>query len=101
MTFISSFISSILSKLTSRFKKATIVISLSTALVKLLTLNDKIIAIDTTIKVIIIQAIEAKEREKLRKTLLNESLIFRPKILNTLMDIFSFLIILNYSTRVK
>ena len=45
-----------------------------------------------------IQEIEANEREKFLKTLLNESLIFLERILNTFIYKLSFLIILYNST---
>ena len=57
---------------------------------KLLTFWDKTIAIATTIKVMVIQDIEAKEREKFLKTLLKESLILLEKILIVFMNILPF-----------
>ena len=51
---------------------------------------DKIIEIATTIKVIVIQEIEASDSEKFLITLLNESLIFLLIILNTFITICSF-----------
>ena len=55
--------------------------SFSTILVKLFTFCDKTIAIATTIKVIVIQDTEAKDKEKFLNTLLKESRMFLPNIL--------------------
>ena len=82
-------------------RKVTILTSFSTKVAKLLTLNDRIIAIETTIRVIVIQDIEANEREKFLNTLLNESIILRDKILNPFIFICSFLIIFYHSTSVQ
>ena len=66
------------SSVASLFINVTIVTSFSTKVAKLLTLSERTIAIATTIRVIVIQDIDAIESEKFLKTLLNESLIFLP-----------------------